>query len=381
MLGIAARLAQRMGLHSEAENSKCNPFEAEMRRRLWWALVIYDSRMSDMASNKGAVLLNPTWDCKTPANLEDSLLWPDMSTLPSQPTTLGDATYVTVRSSIDDFIRKSKYYLEFTNPILIPLAQSSDDLAAFEQSLLHKYVNHLTLDNPVHFITKWSAFGHLAKQQLFKYYAWQSSQSAPPTNAQRDTAVTFCMRMLQADTQVRSEPTMKRYNWLIHFNFPFPAYLHIVQDIRKRPDAPNTGRCWEVMSDNYEARFLDVEPGVGLFHRLIAKLIVQTWLDNVKRESANMTKPGIPRIVQHVARKLGVKDLSQSVDNQTRQQAPSHPPQADALPSPEAGLKITDDTDPFASLASFSDMSDCGFDLGSGDFDWHAFDMDTLFAS
>jgi hypothetical protein len=52
MLGVAIRIAQRMGIHSESALAKCTVFEAELRRRLWWSLVLFDTRISEMADHK-----------------------------------------------------------------------------------------------------------------------------------------------------------------------------------------------------------------------------------------------------------------------------------------------------------------------------------------
>jgi hypothetical protein len=49
MLAAAIRIAQRMGLHNESTYTRYTAVEAEMRRRLWWSLVIFDHRMCEMS--------------------------------------------------------------------------------------------------------------------------------------------------------------------------------------------------------------------------------------------------------------------------------------------------------------------------------------------
>lgn len=65
LLGVALRIAQRIGLHSEAANTKHSILEAELRRRLWWSLVHFDARVSEMTEIKLSMLV-PTWDCRIP---------------------------------------------------------------------------------------------------------------------------------------------------------------------------------------------------------------------------------------------------------------------------------------------------------------------------
>ena len=54
MMGIAVRIAQRQGLHAESCNQEFSPFEAEMRRRLWWQIVLLDSRIGELANYKAS---------------------------------------------------------------------------------------------------------------------------------------------------------------------------------------------------------------------------------------------------------------------------------------------------------------------------------------
>jgi len=50
-----------MNISNEAANAKHGVFEAEMRRRLWWAMVVYDSRISEITDYKTTQLI-PTWE-------------------------------------------------------------------------------------------------------------------------------------------------------------------------------------------------------------------------------------------------------------------------------------------------------------------------------
>jgi hypothetical protein len=52
-------MAQRMGLDNESSNDKCGPLEGEMRRRIWWALLLFDNRVCEMGDYR-AVTLSPS---------------------------------------------------------------------------------------------------------------------------------------------------------------------------------------------------------------------------------------------------------------------------------------------------------------------------------
>ncbi|KAL2871713.1 uncharacterized protein BJX67DRAFT_167727 [Aspergillus lucknowensis] len=282
MLGIAIRSAQRMGIHDESTLSKYSPFEAEMRRRLWWALVLFDTRIGEMADYR-TTTLTPLWDCKIPLNVNDSDLRPEMTNNPVVQGRSSEALFAVVRSEVGDFLRNSSFHLEFSCPALKSVARTkpcssseADELAAMETLLEDKYLQSCDPENPLHFITMWTTRAALAKCSLVNHYSKYSP--GRQTEAQRDAAVFHALRMLDCDTNILSSSSVKRYFWLMHFYFPFPAYLHILQDLRKRPLSRHAEQSWTSLSKNFEARahcLRHVSP--NLLFRTITSIVFHAW--------------------------------------------------------------------------------------------------------
>ncbi|PHH93016.1 hypothetical protein CDD83_2126 [Cordyceps sp. RAO-2017] len=81
--GTVVRIAQKMGFHRDGEQLDLDPFEIEMRRRVWWQIVIIDCRHA-MQSGLRQSMLPPRWDTKMPQNVNDADLLPG-ATEPIQP--------------------------------------------------------------------------------------------------------------------------------------------------------------------------------------------------------------------------------------------------------------------------------------------------------
>lgn len=64
-----------MGLHRDGELLGLKPFETEMRRRLWWQIIMVDAKYA-MLSGLGHTLLPRGWDTKEPKNISDEDLIP-----------------------------------------------------------------------------------------------------------------------------------------------------------------------------------------------------------------------------------------------------------------------------------------------------------------
>ncbi|KAG9800896.1 hypothetical protein KCU95_g218, partial [Aureobasidium melanogenum] len=86
VIGVAVRLAHRLGVHREKTLQGMTVFAAEMNRRLWWQIHLlnrhYVILCEDIDSSDPAHILN--FDTKRPLNLNDADLHPDMTTLPPE---------------------------------------------------------------------------------------------------------------------------------------------------------------------------------------------------------------------------------------------------------------------------------------------------------
>jgi hypothetical protein len=320
MLGIAIRIAQRMGTHSETTNCTYGTLEAEMRRRLWWSLILFDARIGELADCKTATLL-PTWDCKVPLNVNDSELRPEMKALPANRSRPTEALFAVVRSEMGEFIRHTNFHLDFTIPALKPVdktkqhdsSSEKSEIAALERLVQEKYLRFCDEENPLHFMTIWIVRGYLARCRLVEFYSQCSTPAAHPTEAQRDAALGYAFIMLECDTKIMSSHLTRGYLWVADFNFPFLAYIQIVQDLRRRPTSEKSEQAWEVMNENYEVRFASLYNGDSPFFQLFSKVILGAW---GAREAA-FTQSGEsllpPRIVSCIRQTLASgKKLSDS---------------------------------------------------------------------
>jgi hypothetical protein len=291
ILGATIRIAQRMGIHDESANSKHPALEAELRRRLWWSLVLFDARISEMADFRLGLLV-PTWDCKLPSNANDFDFRLEMRTPPEVHTVISEALFAVVRGEFGNFIRHCSSHLDFINPALKSIAKirsstlgtDGDELSSFGRMIEETYLQHCDPQNPLHFMTIWWSRGQLAKSHFVKFLSDCAQTPRQPTDAQRDAGVSYALSMLECDTKVMSSSHLKSYRWLIYLNFPFPAYVHIVQDLRKRPLSAHAQLAWKTMSENCAVRFVDVdardkymETKENIFFKVFAGVVFQAW--------------------------------------------------------------------------------------------------------
>lgn len=311
MLGVAMRIAQRLGIHTETMNARCTALEAEMRRRLWWSLVTFDHRICELADGK-TTMLDPTWNCKIPQSLNDFDIRPEMKTLPPSHERPTEALFAVMRGELGEFIRHSTFHLDFTNPSLKAIAKGThdnldlenDELNALETAMESKYLGLCNPENPLHFMTIWTTRGYFARNRLLENYLEQSRSSGQQTDMQRDAAVSYAMTMLECDTMIMTSPLSRGYVWYVHNYFPFPAYVYIVQDLKRRPVQEHTEKAWDTMNNNYDARFKDVVQGDNPLFKIFSGTVLEAW-DAREAASRQLNKPlDQPRIVADIKSKL-----------------------------------------------------------------------------
>jgi len=313
MLGLAIRIGQRLKIHSESENKKFTVFEAEMRRRLWWAMVILDARVSEKSDHKD-LSLAPTWNCKPPMNVNDSDLHTEMKFAPTISPQATELIFTAIRSELNDFIRHSTSFLDFSNPILefiaapLRLGSERNDLTGLANTINDKYLRYCNLDNPLHFVTVWTARGILARSSLMEHFSALSKSSNPQTGAHRDEGISHALRVLECDTHILASPLTKRFCWwFLHLQFPLPAYLYIAQDLKRRPFQENAKRSWRVLSDNYEARFenmAEMETRANPFFKMFCRVFLQAWTARIVAAEPSNILEKLPGIITTIKRKL-----------------------------------------------------------------------------
>ncbi|KAH7413871.1 putative C6 transcription factor [Phaeosphaeria sp. MPI-PUGE-AT-0046c] len=340
ILASAIRIAQRMGLHDESANDKHDALEAELRRRLWWSLVLFDARISEMTDFRLGLLL-PTWDCRPPLNANDFDFRAGMKTPPEVHGMVSEALFAVVRGEIGNYLRHCSFHLDFINPALKSIARKQpegDELGALEQMIEGKYLRYCDLQNPLHFMVTWWARGQLAKLRFIRSLSDYSKVPTQRTEEERNASISYALAMLDCDTRIMSNKRTRGFRWLTYLNFPFPAYVHIVQDLRKRPNSEHARVAWDIMSENCTARFMDVdgrdkfmERKDNPFFMIFAGVVFQAWS---ARETAmanlapNGEKEAPPIIVTQIRARMAKLD-AESAQRDAQQQDANEPTEAD----------------------------------------------------
>ncbi|GKT98923.1 hypothetical protein FLAG1_00658 [Fusarium langsethiae] len=275
LIGLAVRIAQRMGLHRDPAQFGLPPFEVEQRRRLWWTLVGYDRRLGEMAGST-VTALSTGGDCKIPMNVNDSDLHVDGKEFPTPHTgpteMLFSLTRVELAMAVSSDSNRDSYKMNNTdknsaganankNQATIRLAGQDGPEYTLDGYCAHiegTYLSQCDPKIPLHFFTLTMTRQALCKMRIISFLVRMHSNSddVPLKDIERDSLFLQATQMIEYDNIVQSSESLRPFKWYSMHHFPFPAYMFLVQQLRLRVSGPMVERAWDAIEKNHDLRGL-----------------------------------------------------------------------------------------------------------------------------
>ncbi|KIV80799.1 hypothetical protein PV11_08275 [Exophiala sideris] len=243
--GIAMRIAQRMGLNNDGKLLGLTPFEAEMRRRLWWQLLLIDNQVAEIS---GSPPPSYSWSTNPPSNANDNDLFAGMRDSPIESERLTEMMFVLLRCEIFEFTR---------NQATLDSLTSTKDRAidAFERHLERKYVQHCDPSAPLHSFSSLLARLEVWKLRsgLFDPRGLRGSRRQLPQNEQ-DRVFAASLRVMELHNMMLATESIQKFVWYALTNPPFPAYLYLLCGLRTRTSGELADRAWTQLAQHSENR-------------------------------------------------------------------------------------------------------------------------------
>ncbi|ETS81216.1 hypothetical protein PFICI_06218 [Pestalotiopsis fici W106-1] len=151
LTAILLRLAQAYNLIQDGDGSHHTFFDAELRRRLWWQVVVLDIRASEDRGTE-AMIDPDSYNTHLPLNINDEDFGPDTAVAPPERQGPTDVTFsLCTAQSSSIFLWVGHAQTRVTSPTR---NQSEDEIIAKAQALEQRFItNH----DPNHFQSKLAA--------------------------------------------------------------------------------------------------------------------------------------------------------------------------------------------------------------------------------
>ncbi|KAH8200746.1 hypothetical protein TruAng_005063 [Truncatella angustata] len=330
--GVIIRIAQKMGLHRDGELLGLSPFDTEIRRRIWWQIILTDAIYA-MMSGFGQSMLPRHWDTKEPSNVNDADLFPTMTKVESKdgPTDMvlclisnKIAALLSENPGLENVILQNERASAISPASAeVEAAQARiEELGADIAEILRKYGDPSM--GPIHELAAWQGQMIMAKlQELVRpprdQPEWGTEVFTPKDNLFK-IAVTSGEHSLETYKLCEKRGT---FMWFVKIHFQMEVFQFMVGQLCSRTSGSLVDRAWTVVEEVYRYHEELFKASV----RSNASLGVVTIKAWKKREEAvrlaTGTAPEAPWYINRLRELLGSSSDSQTTPSDTTTMSPS----------------------------------------------------------
>ncbi|KNG81759.1 fungal specific transcription factor [Aspergillus nomiae NRRL 13137] len=293
LIGVAIGTAMKIGLHCDGAGLGLSPFEAEMRRRLWWQICTLDVRTAEDHGSEPTIL-ESTFNTELPLNINDTSLEPDMSELPQSQLGKTEMTFTLVRFEGSHFARRVAFSDRFCRTNTYPVmneAQKREAIEQFKELIEKQYLSFCDKEVPLDFITAASIRLILVKLKLAvcRLRRDQAPAMLMQTNYRR-----ACEEVLQRAQMLRNYEKGKRWLWLFQTYVEWDSLAYLLLHLCIAPPEEQSDAVWKTIDEIYHHWKSESDIYHDRRWRLIEKLRYQAVITRGRRQNI----PQSPRETQ-----------------------------------------------------------------------------------
>ena len=283
LAGLLLRTALSMGLHRDgAHFLNVSPFEAEMRRRVWWHICFLDARVGDCQVFEMGISPG-MFDTREPANIDDADMLPTMSELPPTKDAFTDATLCIMRCELWRISRRIRTSIgrRRIGVTQSSLAETERIINETSARIVVAFYKHLDPKEPLHLFQRtlicldfvsWGVVDYVLRsgigpqsspvardereQQQSQEGAGREEGSVSEEDRRREArgreakerdriflCATACLDHL---FQLRTQPSTRRWAWTLRDHAQWHSLTVIFSQLRVRPWGPMCERAWRL---------------------------------------------------------------------------------------------------------------------------------------
>jgi len=265
-----------MGLTCDGTAYGLSPFQVEMRRRLWWQILLLDTRVAEL-SGAGSTVLNHNWTTKLPSNVNDSDLFPDMRDTPQEHPGATEMVFVLHRCEVANLAKQ----LQDKD---LPLVVKDEAITALENKLEKTYVQYCDQSIPFHLVTVLMVKLATAKVRMLPRHPQLMANISQVGTEERDYLFRLSLSCLENHNKLMALPSLEKFMWFVLTNSPMPAMVHLLCVMRYQTTGELADRAWELFEwrfENQNRKFKESQfwrrNKDSLIHLAIANLTVKAW--------------------------------------------------------------------------------------------------------
>ncbi|ETN46654.1 uncharacterized protein HMPREF1541_00840 [Cyphellophora europaea CBS 101466] len=244
MTGVLVRLAMKLGLHRDPEVLKLSPFDCEMRRRLWWQIVVLDV-LTAQDNDTDPSMLEHSFDTQFPTNVDDQALDISMSTPATNSSKRTDMAFTLRRIQLVQVARKVLFSNHFSKSNGYPILSRDEKLQHINDlnaSLKQADDASLDINVPICFMVK-----DYTATELSRMYVVISliHGEAPSTTTVQRGLVARSQEVLERVMALRNSDQYRRWVWLTLKDLGWGMAASLLHVLRSLPKNHQNESSWQ----------------------------------------------------------------------------------------------------------------------------------------
>ena len=282
LLAVLIRLAHGMGLHRETFSTSLSPFTVEMRRRLWWHIIVLDIRASEDRGTE-PIIGSSSFDTRRPLNINDEDIEPASQTMPKARAGFTEMSKVTVHHEVGYLRWQFGEFSQFSllaDRETLTIDRQLELVNNFERSLSENVIHYCDPANPIAWTTSVIARLIMCRVRLKIYYPssiWKgsnASQKASRPQISNEKRLETAVACMEYTYLVDTEPKVAQWRWFGKTYVQWNVLAVALAELCTQTKGPVVERAWSIVDtvfDDWAARIADSSK--GMLWRPIKKLM------------------------------------------------------------------------------------------------------------
>lgn len=266
LISLAIRIGHSLDLPSEAAVSSFPPFDAELRRRLWFALTVLDIRSSE---DRGAapMIIKDTFDTQMPSNINDADLDPLGFTQPQEREGCTEMTFCLITHEASQFFRRAALpglRSGLSNDAVLSMEQKRAITREFQQRLESRYLVFCDESVPIFWVCKRVAKLIGLKSELLCEYPFQSSASLLEVPRNKEANLQRATEILELSYEAERNSMTAHFRWFMKTYPQWHPMAVALAELCSQFEGPLVERAWNIIGivfDMLGSRIADSKRG------------------------------------------------------------------------------------------------------------------------
>ncbi|KAH7091573.1 hypothetical protein FB567DRAFT_558421 [Paraphoma chrysanthemicola] len=272
----------RIGLHRDPVKLGLMPFDVEMRRRLWWQIMMLEGYAQKLAGTgtAGTILMG---DVNMPANVNDSDLFIGMKEPPPEHEGASEMMFFLIRCHVGEFLKRSADTHTTFDGVWNKLTTSAVHVAIKDKAITElealfeqKFLQYCDPSIPWHLMCS-----QLGKAIIFmmrfmahstEYYKMDMRQD------EKDLLFDLALQVIAAQNLAYTMKEMQGFMWHVNLHFQWKAFVYLLSELRYRFEGPVVDKAWEEVAKAHDFHpSFDKELALRALPVAVSNLTLKAW--------------------------------------------------------------------------------------------------------